>query len=465
GCAADPDGSAPAEAAATLQVVPEDVANATRELQRQIQTANRAYEIIESVTVEVGPRLAGSEGDRRAVAWAEAKLRDLGFANVRTEPVTVPHWERGHAIAQTVSPYPQPMVVAALGGSVGTPAGGIEAEVVRVTSLDELATLDRAAVARRIVFIDEEMERTATGAGYGPAVAKRVGGAVAAAEKGAVAVIIRSVGTSINRIAHTGTMRYSDEVERIPAAALSNPDADVLAAQIALGEPVVFRLDLGCEYFGEKESANVIGEIVGAEYPDEIVLVVAHLDSWDLGTGAIDDGSGIGIVTEAARQIGLLSMTPKRTVRVLLTANEEFGLSGARAYAERYELDMASHVGAVEADFGADHVISFRSWVADSDLPLIQDIATLLEPLDVPYDGNTGRGGADLIPLRPLGVPVFDLSQDGTKYFDTHHTINDTLDRIDPEGLTHNVAAYATLAWVLAAVEPGLERAPEPPAR
>ncbi|HUP59193.1 MAG TPA: M28 family peptidase, partial [Thermoanaerobaculia bacterium] len=249
----------------------------------------RAYQLVRSLTAEVGPRLAGSAGDRRAVAWAEVALRELGLAAVRSEPVTVPHWERGEAVARIVAPHPQPLVLTALGGSIGTPEEGITAEVVRVGSLEELEGLADDAVRGRIVFIDRQMERHRDGSGYGEVVPIRTRGASQAAAKGAVASLIRSVGTGTHRFPHTGTTRYEEGVAPIPALALAIPDAELLATQLAGGEPVVVHLRSTSRMLPEALSANVLAEVPGGERAEEIVLLACHLDSWDLGTGAIDD--------------------------------------------------------------------------------------------------------------------------------------------------------------------------------
>lgn len=420
-----------------------------------------AYRFVEELTTEVGARFAGTESDRRAVDWAVRKLEALGFDNVRAEAVQVPRWVRGHAKGEIVAPYPQPVALIALGGSDGTPDGGLEAEVLEVADLADLEARSAAEVQGKIVYISQRMRRTPDGTGYGEAVGKRVTGASKAAALGAVAVLIRSAGTDNNRFGHTGTMRYADGVRRIPAAALSNPDADTLSRQVASGKTVRFRLDLGARHLDPVMSANVIAEVVGREAPDEIVLLAAHLDSWDVGTGAHDDASGCGIVSAAAHLIAQMPQRPRRTLRVFLAANEEFGLSGARAYAERHADTLAQHVAAFESDLGGDRVRVMRSRVAPGALPLVEEIADLLAPLGIEYESNEARGGADLSPLRPHGVPLFDLSQDASRYFDLHHTENDTFDKIDPEQLAQNVAAYATLAYVLAEVEADFRPMPE----
>jgi hypothetical protein len=441
---------------------PSALAKAVAQLQEQALNGDGAYRFLEELTEKVGPRSAGSAGDKAAVAWARARLEALGFENVRTEPVTVPHWQRGTAFGEILDPFPRSVVLTALGGSVATPEGGLEAAVVRVASVQELKDLPAEAVAGKIVYFDGgRMPATRTGEGYGPAVLPRALGAYEAAPKGAAAVIIRSAGSSSHRFSHTGSMRpFEKGTQPIPAAALSNSDADQLSAQLDRGESVRFRLEINSRHLPDEPSANVIGEIVGREKPQEIVLLVAHLDSWDLGTGAIDDGAGCAIVTEAARLIAGLGERPRRTIRVVLTANEEFGLSGARAYAEAHAGTLDRHVAGLEADLGAGRVWAFASAVDEDRLGPVAQIAALLSPLDIPYAGNTARGGADLSPLRQHRVPVFDLRQDATLYFDYHHTADDTLDKVDPKELAHNVAAYATVAYAVAELEGDFGRGP-----
>jgi hypothetical protein len=428
----------------------------------------RAFEIVRSLTNEVGPRSAGSAGDPRGVEWGVRTMKALGFQNVRAEKVTVPHWDRGAESGEIVSPWPQPVALTALGGSVGTPEasiGGIEAEVVQVPDVTALEKMDPAAAAKvkgKIVFINKRMERKKDGADYGPTVAGRGRGAALAGKLGAAAVLIRSVGTDNNRTPHTGAMRYEEGGPRIPAAALSNPDADLLESQLASGKPVVFRLKLGARQLPEAGSANVIGEIPGREKPDEVVILGCHLDSWDLGTGAIDDGAGCAIMMEAARRIGELKQHPRRTVRVVLFANEEFGLSGARAYAEAHAQELPKHILAGESDFGSGKVWRISSRVAPETLPAFDAIAELLAPIGVERGDNEAGGGADLSPMVPARVPVAGLSQDGTWYFDWHHTANDTLDKIDPKDLDQNVAAWAALAYAAAEMQGDFGRAPEP---
>lgn len=411
---------------------------------------NGAYEIVESLTTEVGPRRAGTPADRAAVAWGVAKLNELGFDKVWTDPVTFPFWIRGEESCEVVSPFPQPLHITALGNSVGTPDEGIQAEVVLVPDFEALASMDQTKVDGKIVFINNRMERTRTGQGYGVAVIARRSGASASAKLGAVAVLIRSIGTDSHRFPHTGVMRYQDAIAKIPAAALSNPDANLLERMIGRGKPVTVKLTLSSRSGGTKVTHNVIGEIKGSSRPDEVVLLGAHLDSWDLGTGALDDGAGVGIVTEAARLIGTLPRRPARTIRVVLFGNEEEGLYGARAYAEKYGDAVGKHIIGAESDFGADKIWSFMPNVDENALPIMRQIHSVLEPLGVEMGPNTGWGGPDMGPMRQLGMPVATLFQDGTDYFDYHHTADDTLDKIDPANMRQNVAAYVAFAYLCA---------------
>lgn len=439
--------------AADAQPLPQDLRASATVLRDAALEGTPAYDIVESLTMEVGPRMAGSPGDRAAVLWAVDKLRSLGLANVRTQEVEVPHWDRGTLAVTLLGENPVPLAATSLGGSVGTGEAGLEAEVVRVTGLEDLRARNPEDIRGRIVFIDQRMERARDGRGYGQTVPIRLYGAREASKLGADAVVIRSVGTSDNRAPHTGTQLYDLSIRRIPAIALSGPDADLLAYRIAAGDEAVLRIHSTARQLPPTTSANVIGEIPGREAPEEIVLLGAHLDSWDLGTGALDDGAGVGIVAAAAHLIGRLDAPPRRTIRVVLFANEEFGLSGAREYRRMSDEEFANHIVGTEADFGAGRVWRISSNVAPEALDLVAGIHEVLAPLGIERGDNDAGGGADLRPLRTGGMPVFSLTQDGTYYFDYHHTVNDTIDRIDREAIDQNVAAYATWAWIAANLE------------
>ena len=441
--------------------IPEDVAATARALMAAALEDDTGYRVVEGLTTEVGPRLAGSQAEARARAWSEGMFREMGFANVRTEGFRIPYWARAYERAAIVEPYPQELMVTALGNSVGTEEGGVTGEVVRFESLDDLieAPMDDA-LSGKIVFVDEGMTRTQDGSGYGQAVRKRSGAANEAAKRGAVAALIRSVGTDRHRFPHTGVMRYADGVTPVPTAALSWPDAEQLKRAMARG-PVTVNLDLEVVTQEEAPSGNVIAEIPGTG--NEIVVIGAHLDSWDLGTGAVDDGAGVGIVTGAAKlildHVEETGEAPLRTIRVVLFGAEEVGLFGAYAYAEAHADEIAQHAMGAESDFGAGRIYRLEPNVADARLPAMAEVARVLQPLGIAPGPNTGSGGPDMGPLRQAGVPVATLKQNGWDYFDLHHTHDDTLDKIDPEALAQNVAAYAGFAWMAANAPAGF-RAP-----
>jgi hypothetical protein len=426
-----------------------------------------AYELVASLTTEVGPRPAGSPGDKAAVEWALREMKRLGFSNVRTVEAIVPHWERGDAEFAVLAPWPQSMPTLALGGSVGTDDFGIEADAVMIKDLAALAALPANAVRGRIVFFSNRMERTRDGSGYGRAVTVRSGGASAAAALGAVGVVIRSIGTSDQRFAHTGTVRYTVESPRIPALAISNPDADALVRQFDSGKPVRLRMRSSSRDLPQVRSASVVGEIPGTDLADQIVLLGAHLDSWDPGTGALDNASGCAIMMSVAKLIRELDARPRRTIRVVLFANEEFGLSGSLAYVKAHEAEIPRHVLGFEADIGAGPVWRLASRVNPAQLPAVDQIHRALAPLELVRGDNQARGGADLDALGKLGLPIIDPSLDATHYFDVHHTANDTLAQVDPQAIRQSVAAYAVSVW-LGAQYPGTwERVatPVPPRR
>jgi carboxypeptidase Q len=428
-------------------------------LREKAFTGTRASEWARSLADEIGPRPAGSDGDRAAVAWAVAKMRSLGLSNVRAERVRVTVWTRGIETGEVLSPHRQKLLLTALGGSVPTPPAGIEGEVFEVASLEDLEA--RGAGARgRIVFFDKKMERRADGTGYGQAVDVRGKGASAAAKLGAIAVVIRSIGTDHDRLPHTGGMTYEADAPKIPAAALSVPDAELLERMIRGGDRVRIRVTLGCHDSPDGESANVVGEIPGATRPKEIVLLGAHLDSWDLGTGGNDDGAGCGIVLEAARLIGALARRPARTIRVVLYANEEHGIEGGKAYREAHKAELSQHAAAFESDNGSGRPFALQWLAGASAEPVLREIAEILEPLGARSLLEGGAGGADISPLRADGVPQFALRQDASLYFDWHHTANDTSDKIDRAGMDVNAAAAAAFAWAAASVEPAFEKIP-----
>lgn len=407
-----------------------------------------AYRLVASLTTEVGPRLAGTPAEAAAREWGKRNLEQLGFKNVRIEPFTIPGWVRGHGHASIVAPTKQELVVAALGGSIATPKGGITAPVAFVATYDDLLAAKEGAYTGKIVYVNDRMARTRDASGYSPAVRKRSKGASEAAKRGAIALVIRSVGTDSDRFAHAGNMSYAKEVaKKIPAAAISNPDADQLERLNAEGKPVKLHLDLQPRAIANAPCGNVVGEIPGTEKPEEIVLLGAHLDSWDLGTGAIDDAAGIGIVVAAALRAAGPDRKPKRTIRVVLFGAEEVGVHGGDAYAKLHADTAKNHVLAMEADFGTGRAWGYASNVPEADLPFYDEIG---RELGLERGDNKSGGGADISALRKLGVPVAGIRQDGTTYFDLHHTANDTLDKIEPDNLEQVSEAFAHVARTVA---------------
>ncbi len=428
-----------------------------RALRDAAAAGSGAYAIVESLTSEVGPRMPGTDADARGVAWAEAKFRALGYDRVLLQPVTFPNWKRGAERAELLPPFAQPLHVTALGGSVGTD-GAIEGEVVEFADLAALRAAHAGSLEGKIAYVAHRMERFRDGSGYGPAVAARSEGANDASRAGAIALLIRSIGTDSHRFPHTGNMRYQDGVKPVPAAALSNPDADQLSRLLSRGVPVRVRLDLDVGFDGEYTSHNVIGEIIGREKPDEFVVIGGHLDSWDLGTGAIDDGAGIGITMDAGARIAALPTRPRRSIRVIAFANEEQGLIGAKQYAVANDIDR--HLIGAESDFGAGRIYALRAGVDPAAWPAVIAIAEVLVPLGIGLEPGVGGPGPDIIPLRDRGMPWAQLAQDGTDYFDYHHTADDTLDKIDPKALDQQVAAYAAFAWLAAELKGDFGRLP-----
>ncbi len=452
--------------AALAQPFPQSDLTAAATLRDRALQDGTAYQVVSALTTEVGPRAAGTPGDAAAVAWAVATLTRLGFSNVRTMEVVVPRWVRGTASFEVLEPFPQSMPVLALGGSVGTGESGLSGALVMVSDLDALATLPRSAVEGRIVFFNGRTLRSRDGSGYAKAVRVRLQGPSAAAALGASAVVIRSIGTSSNRFPHTGATTYSIGAPRIPAVAISNPDADALERQLATGRPVRVNITVTARDLPQVRSANVIGEIPGSDPNAEIVLLGAHLDSWDPGTGALDDGAGVAIVIAAARLIGQTRPKPRRTIRVVLFANEEFGLSGSLAYAQAIGSEFDRHALGIEADFGAGPAYSLLSKVPETLVPVVDQMQTVLADLGVARGSNDASGGADLRVLVRQGMPILGPALDGTYYFDVHHTANDTLDQVNPVHLRQAVATYAVSAYLAARYAGSWGRLPiTPPAQ
>ncbi len=434
------------------------VKNAERLIARGLEDG-LAYELVESLTTEVGPRQGGTEAEARARVWSAAKLKSLGFSNVRIETYDMPAWTRTSESASIVSPFPQPLALAALGNSPSTPEGGVRGEVARFGTLAALKAAPLKGFEGKIIFVDEPMTRTQDGSGYSVAVAKRSAAAVEAARRGAAAALIRSVGTDSGRFPHTGNMRLAPDAPLAPAAALSNADADLLASAVARAKgPVNVALEIKAAYTEKAPSGNVIAEIPGRT--KEVVVIGGHLDSWDLGTGALDDAAGLAITTAAAKLIDALPGKPKRTIRVVYWGAEEVGLWGAKAYAEQRKAELGAHFVAAESDFGTGRIWKLDTRFGPQAEGVTKQILDVLRPLGVGPGDNEAGGGADVGPLREAGVPVIDLNQDGSTYFDYHHTANDTLDKIDRDALKQNVAVWAATIYLLAESPASLRAAP-----
>jgi carboxypeptidase Q len=444
----------PAAPPARTAAWPPIAAPSRSEVARIIEAAladDGAWQKLAYLTDRIGPRLSGSASLERAVAWALDTLRADGHENVAAEKVMVPHWERGHEAAVLLTPDRRDLVILGLGGTVATPGStGLTADVVVVDDFDQLAGLG-TAVKGKIVLFNSKMPPFSfeKGASYGEVVRYRGRGPVEAARLGAAAVLVRSLTAKSLRSAHTGATNYEDGVRRIPAAALTIEDADLIARLAAAGEPVRVWLQLGSRTGPDKPSANVVAELRGRERPDEIVLLGAHLDSWDVGQGAHDNGAGCAIMMQALTVLRRLGLQPRRTLRVVLFTNEENGLRGATEYARAHGDDIERHMAAFESDSGAFKPLGFEYQGGPAGLVQAHELAKLLTPLDAARV-RPGFAGADLIPLVQAGVPSFGLWVDESTYFDIHHTHADTLDKVDPEHLRQNVAVMAVMAHAIA---------------
>jgi len=405
-----------------------------------------AWAITEGLTTEVGQRLAGTEAEARARAWAIAKLKAMGFANVRVETFDMPTWTRGAESAEILAPFPQKLVVAALGNSASTGPEGIIGEVVGFDTLADLQAAPDSAVRGKIVFVSHAMPRTQDGSGYGYFGGARRQGPGIASRKGAIAIVIRSIGTDHHRNPHTGVMSFPDGVKPIPAGALTLPDAEQLQRILKRGRPVTMRLTLVSQT-GRGQSGNVIAEVPGLDPKLPPVLVGGHLDSWDQGTGAIDDATGVAIATAAAKRI-MDAGRPLRTIRIVWFGAEEFGLFGGQDYFKKHGTEP--HYALAESDFGAGRIWRVNSKLGKDREAEGKMLQAALAPLGIVPGALDQADGSDIEPLLAAGMPGVGLSQDGTYYFDVHHTPDDTLDKVDPEALRQNVAAWTAMLAVLA---------------
>ena len=434
------------------------IADHYRAVAAQIVAAARAdrgaYQKLAELTEKVGHRLSGSPELDRAIAWAAQTMRDDGLANVHTEKVMVPHWVRGAEAAELVTPTARPLRVLGLGGTIATPKAGITAPVVVVHDWDELEA-KRDQVKGAIVLYDVPMPpwNEHDGPGYGKVVGYRSQGAVAAAKHGAVATLMRSVTARSLRTVHTGAMSYAEGTQMIPSAAVTVEDAELIDRLAAKG-PVTVHLQLDDHTLPDAESANVVGELTGSEHPDEVVVIGGHIDSWDVGQGAHDDGAGIVTMMEAVRVLKQLKLQPRRTIRVVCFTNEENGVRGGKGYAEAHKAELDKTVLAVESDTGGFSPHGFSAGHKDPETAKrvrerVAEIATLLASMGATRV-DQGGGGTDIGPMESAGVPQIGLEVDTRTYFDYHHTDADTLDKVDPQQLADDVAAVAVLAYVVA---------------
>jgi len=430
-----------------------------REVSERIMAAtmagNDSFKKLEQLCDDVGHRLSGSPQLDKAIEWAIDSLKRDGQENVRAEPVMVPHWVRGEESCTMVSPRREPFPLLGLGGSIGTPPEGITAQVVSVKNEEELEALGDAAKGK-IVLFDNPMQPYSKekGSGYGTTVRFRGKGAILAAKKGAVACLVRSVTAHSLRSPHTGALRYEEGTPKIPAAAITTEDAAMVSRLQARGIPVTVTLKMEAKTLDPAPSANVVAELRGSQWPDEIVVISGHLDSWDAGQGAQDDGGGCVQAMESINVLRKLGLRPKRTIRVVLWTNEENGLAGGKQYAKDHEAELANHVAAIESDGGSFRPEGYTLECKDADreavaIEQLKEITNLFASFGATR-AEKGGSGADIGAMKPAGVVLLGHDVEGSTYFDYHHTLADTLDKVNPVELSQNVAVMAVTAYVLA---------------
>ena len=462
---AQPSPVATSSPSATPTVFSPQTLSELKKLQKGALESDYAYRQVAHLANNIGPRLSGSAQAQKAVEYVAGELKALG-CDMQLEKVMVPHWVRGEETAALVQ-FPgqapdttQKIVLCALGPSVATPANGITAEVVVARNFDELKSLPRENVAGKIVLFNYPFDKqmAAEGRGgeaYGEAVTYRSHGPSAAARQGAVACLIRSVGGADYRLPHTGQTDYADDAPKIPAGAVTAEDADLMAYLVQQG-PVKMKLVLTPQTLPDAESANVIGDIKGSEHPEQIIVVSGHLDSWDPGTGAIDDGAGVAVSMEAANLIQKLQLKPKRTIRVIAWMNEENGSRGSKQYAKDHGNE--NHFAAMETDGGAGHPLGINIKAKPEVKKMLSPVAAILQESGAGSLSLVEHCGADIEPLEKTGVPAFSPIQDSRFYFNYHHSAADTLDKIVPKELAENSAVVAILAYALANMEQPLPR-------
>jgi Zn-dependent M28 family amino/carboxypeptidase len=457
-----PTSPAPPTPAATPVVFSPQTLGELKRLQQAALNSDYAYRQVAHLANNIGPRLSGSAQAAKAVEYIANELKAIG-CEVQLEKVMVPHWVRGEETAALVQ-FPgqaenttQKIVLCALGASVGTPPEGLTSEVVAVKNFDELKSLDREKVAGKIVLFNYPFDKQMAaedrgGEAYGEAVVYRSDSPSAAARLGAVACLIRSVGGADYRLPHTGQTNYANDAPKIPAAAVTAEDADLIAHLVRQG-PVKMKLVLTPQQLPDVESYNVIGDIKGSEHPEQVVIVSGHLDSWDLGTGAIDDGAGVAVSMEAANLIQKLHLKPKRTIRVIAWMNEENGSRGSKQYAKDHEREWGNHFAAMETDLGAGHPLGVNIKGKPEVKQMLAPVAAILQDSGAGILNLVEHCGADIEPLEKAGVPCFSPIQDSRFYFNYHHTAADTLDKIVPKELAENSTVVAVAAYALANME------------
>ena len=409
-----------------------------------------AWNRLATLTETFGNRFSGTDRLERAIDWTLAEMKKDGLDAVRGEPVMVPRWVRGSESAELVEPRRQALPMLGLGGSIATPSGGITAEVLVVRSFDELKAKTAGAKGKIVLY-------NVPFTNYGETVRYRSTGAIEAARAGAVASMIRSVTPYSQRTPHTGGMSYDSTVTRIPHAAITPEDADMIERMIGRGERVVVRLTMSAQTLPDAPSRNVIAELRGSERPQDVVVMGGHIDSWDVGRGAMDDAGGVVVAWEAIRLLKELGLRPRRTIRVVGWTNEENGLRGGTGYRDAHRAELDQHVLAIESDGGVFKPLGFGFTGSDSAFALVKQVISLLEGIGA-GQASRGGGGADIGPIMQLGVPGMSLNVDGTRYFWYHHTDADTVDKLDPREVALCVAAMAVVAYVVADMPESLPR-------
>ncbi len=419
-------------------------------LRDQALKGSAAYPFLSDLTTEIGERLAGSEQEHLAAQWAVARLKAMGFQNVHIESFPVPGWTRGEERAELISPSVQKLAVTSLGNAGATPPGGIEAPVALFHTYADMLAQPVGSLTGKIVVVTQAMVRAQDGSGYGALAVMRFLGAAEAQKRGAAAYLVRSLSTSDSRLPHTGATDFPPGVAPIPAGALSVPDAEQLDRLSVGGRPLRMRLVLTPTFKSGATADTVVADVVGRERPDEVVLIGGHLDSWDLGTGAIDDGAGAAITTAAAKLILDMPHAPRRTVRLALFGAEEINFAGPAFAAVRSAAEQSHYVVAAECDFGAEPVYGVALPGAAAKTPYGAMLAEAIAPLPAYVDRAPARGGGeDIAPLGPH-VPLASLQQDGTHYFDIHHSADDTLDKVDAHRMDKAVAAWVAFTYLAA---------------